>query len=451
MIELIDMRAKEMTNELSFSKKNANVTDDKLTIYKENHMDEISRMNQALNTEYSDEHCSIYLPFDDSILKEISYLVEKKQSLHPEYIIVVGIGGSNLGTIAVQEAVLGKMYNQKNPKTKIVYADTVDSDQINDIIELIEPVLKNDKNIIICGISKSGGTTETIANFEVLIDILERYKQNPEEYVVTITDKDSKFWHLAKEKRYSILEIPKKVGGRFSVFSPVGLFPLAMIGINVTGLIAGAKEMVKRCLNNDINDNPAAMSAALIYHHYLNKKNIHDLFLFNTDFESIGKWYRQLMAESIGKEFNRDEERIFTGITPTVSIGSIDLHSMAQLYLGGPNDKFTTFVHVDKDKNEITLPNIAEYNELVKGIQSRKMKEIMDAIFNGTKNAFEHGKRPFIEINLPDKSEESIGQFLQMKMMEMMFLGALMGVNTFDQPNVEAYKIETRKILEAQY
>jgi glucose-6-phosphate isomerase len=445
---MIRLTFEEQEKDITILKKYSNISKNELLLYKKNIKDEIYAMNKTTRLGYHDDRCSINLPFDESILRKVNHLVKEKKATNPEYIIVVGIGGSNLGTLAVQEVILGKLHNQKNSTIKILYADTVDSDIINDIIEIIEPILKKGKDIIISLISKSGGTTETISNFLVLSNILEKYRNNPEKYIVVITDKHSKLWYLAEKKNYSILEIPNKVGGRFSIFSAVGLFPLAMMGINIKKLLDGAQKMQKRCLNHDILKNPAALSAMIIYYHYLNGKNIHDLFLFGSDFESVGKWYRQLMAESLGKEFDTEGKRVLTGITPTVSIGSIDLHSMVQLYLGGPYDKFTKFVVLETNKTNINLPDEKSYESLVKGIKSKKMKEIMDAIFIGTKNAYIKGKRPFMEIILPNKSEESIGQFLQMQMMEIMYLGALMEINPFNQPNIESYKIETRKELE---
>ena len=143
-----------------------------------------------------------------------------------------------------------------------------------------------------------------------------------------------------------------------------------------------------------------------------------------------------------------DKKRVFEGITPTVSLISVDLHSMAQIYLGGPYDKFTTFVNVKKNNSNVVVPDINEYSNLADIIQGKELKQIMDAIFIGVKTAFKNAKRSFMEIILPDKSEYSIGQLLQFKMMEMIYLGFLLNVNPFDQPNVEDYKIETRKLLE---
>jgi glucose-6-phosphate isomerase len=413
-------------------------------------LEEIKNIKKATEKGYDDDHASINLPKDNNALQQVLQVIEEKNRLNPTYVVVVGIGGSNLGTLAVFEAIYGKKHNLKTNQKKILFADTVDSDLLNDIKRIIEPVLKNNEQIILNVVSKSGSTTETIANFEVLLNLLERYKSDYRENVVVTTDYDSKLWHLAKKKQYSVLEIPKKVGGRYSVFSPVGLFPLGLIGIDIAQLLEGAKEMIHRCLVEDIEQNPAASAAACSYFHFKQGKNIHDLFLFSDDLESIGKWYRQLLAESVGKEHDLHHNQVFTGITPTYSIGSTDLHSMAQLYLGGPFDKFTTFVHVKHNKQAVILPNYVEYASLVEGIQNKPMREIMNAIYEGVKTAFSNNKRPFIEVELPDKSEVSIGQFLQYKMMETMMIGALLEVNPFDQPNVEAYKKETRKILKGE-
>jgi len=413
-------------------------------------IEEINCMNNAATMQYEDDRASINLPDDKKALKKIKMLVEEKKELKPSYLIVVGIGGSNLGTMAVQEAILGKLYNQLNPNIKVLYADTVDSDLINDIIKIIEPILKKGENIIINGVSKSGGTTETISNFEILVELLKKYRKDYEKYVVVTSDKNSKFWDFSIENRFDVLEIPKKVGGRYSVFSAVGLFPLGLIGIKIDQLLKGAHDMKNKCLNDNILENPAAISATLIYLHRKKDKNIHDLFLFGNGLESVGKWYRQLMGESIGKEFNKEKKRVFEGITPTVSIGSVDLHSMAQMYLGGPYDKYTTFVNVKQNNSDMVVPDIKEYSKLVEVIQGRRLKELMDAIMEGVKTAFKKGKRPFSEIILQDKSEYSIGQLLQFKMMEMMYLGFLLEVNPFDQPNVEDYKSETRSILESK-
>ncbi|MHA2433854.1 MAG: hypothetical protein ACXADO_11545 [Candidatus Thorarchaeota archaeon] len=411
---------------------------------------EIGDMMNATSKAYDDERASINLPDDKRMLSNVIRAIEEKSRLDPEYLIVVGTGGSNLGTIAVQEAVLGRLYNQLDPPTKVLYADTVDSDYLGKVIEIVEPTLRRNGSILVNGISKSGTTTETIANFEIIVNLLRRYKKDYENHVVVTSDKGSKLWNLAIRKGFNVLEIPEKVGGRYSVLSPVGLFPLGILGIDIKELLDGARTMRDLCIQRDIERNPAAICAAIQHLHYQGGKTIFDMFLFANDLESIGKWHRQLMAESLGKEFNKKGERVNIGITPTVSIGSTDLHSMAQLYLGGPYDKFTTFVCIEQSNSDIDVPELGDYSEIVSGIQGKSLKTIMNAILEGTKRAFKKDKRPFVEATLPNKSEHSIGQFLQFKMIDAIYLGYLLNVNPFDQPSVESYKSETRKILARQ-
>jgi len=408
---------------------------------------EIENMRRATSKGYSNERASINLPDDRVMLESVEKVIEDKLQLRPEYLVVVGIGGSDLGTIAVQEAVLGKLHNQLSQGVKVLYADTTDSDYINCIIEMVESALKRSRNVIVNGISKSGTTTETIANFEILLDLLQKHQRDCRRCVVVTSDRDSNLWSLAAERNFDALEIPRLVGGRYSVLSPVGLFPLGLLGVNIRRLLEGARVARDMCVHENIKENPAAISASVKYLHCKKRKNIFDLFLFSNDMEAIGKWHRQLMAESLGKEFSRKGRKVNVGITPTVSIGSTDLHSVAQLYLGGPYDKFTTFVRVERNKTDLLVPKMEGHAELVPGIRGKSLNTIMDAIFEGTKIAFKRDKRPFIEVTLPDKSEYSIGQFLQFKMMETIYLGYLLGVQPFDQPDVESYKKEARRIL----
>ncbi|MFH1722206.1 MAG: hypothetical protein ABH950_06355 [Candidatus Altiarchaeota archaeon] len=411
---------------------------------------EIKNIKGGIKDGYATPYASVNLPGDKILLSAVKKAVAQKKKLNPKILIVVGIGGSNLGTMAVHEALNGALYNEGDPKLKVYFAATDDADELSDILVIAEKSLKRGENILVNVVTKSGSTTETISIFELFVRLLKKYKKKSySEYVVATTDKDSKLWNFAQKEGYALLEIPKKVGGRFSVFSAVGLFPLAMLGVNVDELQKGALDMLSKCTKGEIKKNPAAISATLIYlQNKRGKKNINDNFIFSTDLEAVGKWYRQLMAESLGKIWNKTHtKKLNAGITPTVSIGSTDLHSMAQLYLGGPRDKFTTFICVEKNKSALDLPKYSDFNDLVESIQGKPISSIMDAIYGGVKAAFKKSKRPYTEIVLPDKSAYSVGQLLQFKMIEMMFLGYLLDVNTFDQPAVELYKKETRKIL----
>lgn len=446
-----------------------------------------NEIKKNLDKKYATDYASVYLPHDTSLLKTVQDLIDKKQKLHPSLIVVIGIGGSNLGTIAVQEAVLGKMYSLRSdldlpfvvsggrsPKSNpyerhshpfdsgpqglrsgrtadsaiILYADTVDSDYIADLLRITEQYLQQKKSVLVNVISKSGTTTETIANFELFLELLQQYHPKDfHNYVVATTDKDSKLWQLAGQENFDRLEIPELVGGRYSVLSAVGLFPLGMLGIDIAQLQAGAHQIQQQCLSSDIQQNPAAVSAILKYYYYKQSTSIADMFLFSVECEGLGKWYRQLMGESIGKQFDLDGKQVRVGITPTVSVGSTDLHSVGQLYLGGPLERFTTFVTIKKNRHNLKIPNDQPFASIVENIQGRSLSSIMKAIIDGTQLAYQKTHLPFCSVTLPEKNAFSIGQFLQLYMLEIIYLGKLLHINPFDQPQVELYKNETRKIL----
>ena len=390
----------------------------------------VSFVKKDLLKFYESDFSSLLLPQDEDLLKKVSSLVKKKRQFNN--LVVVGIGGSNLGALAVLEAIKGKCHIA-NSKKKVFFADTTDSDNLLNIINMC-----GKEKFLLAFISKSGTTTESFANFEVLlkkIPVRER-----KERVVTICDDDSVLADYSSENGFDSLFIPKKVGGRFSVFSAVGLFPLAFAGIKVKELLRGASDAVKRF----DKDNPSLNGALDLYHNHKRGKSINDLFLFSNDLESLGKWFRQLMGESIGKRFSLSGEEVFEGITPTVSIGSTDLHSVGQLYLGGPRDKFTSFVSV-KNQPRVVVPK--NKGAILKHIQGLSFKDIISAILEGTMKAYKKNKLPFNYYELDKKSEYEIGFFMQTKMFEIIILAHLLNVNPFDQPSVEDYKVETRKLL----
>jgi len=265
--------------------------------------------------------------------------------------------------------------------------------------------------------------------------------------LIFTTDRCSKLWDKAEEKRLDLLEVPQKVGGRYSVLSAVGLFPLGLANFDINRFWDGAAEMVKRCLNYEAYQNPALTSAILTYLHYKNGINIYNNFYFNPELKSLGKWYTQLVAESVGKEYNNDNEKINLGITPIVSIGSTDLHPMAQLFFGGPHDKFTQFIYASQKEGSPIVSIEPFLPELVPNIANKSLADIMNAIYYGVKIAYIKNALPYSEIILHEISENSLGQYLQLKMIETMFLARLMNVNAFNQPKVEDYKRETREIL----
>lgn len=395
---------------------------------------------------YDAPESSINLPADGQLLKNVLALKRRVVGKFLKYVVVIGIGGSNLGTKAIYDARLG-FFDQLQPKRfpKVVFLDTGDPEFLLQLQKFLKTEIRKPAEILVNLISKSGSTTESVYNFEAVWQVLRQRFAKAGERVVVTTDEGSKLWQLAQQNNFATLGIEKVVGGRYSVLSAVGLFLLAACDLDVKALRAGALAVRERCLRNDL-ENPALVSACVLYLQHQQGKAIHDTFVFHPELESLGKWYRQLMGESIGKEKDASGTVVNTGIFPSVSVGSTDLHSVGQLYLGGPKNILTTFVSTQRSARA-SIPKTLALAGLVDGIAGRPASEIMDAIREGVKIAYTKRELPFMEVTLDDLSEHSLGEFLQFKMIEIMLLAKLMNVNAFDQPNVEGYKSETRSIL----
>lgn len=395
---------------------------------------------------YSFPESSINLPSDEALFANVIDLKKKLVSKKLKYVVLIGIGGSNLGTKAIYDALHGSTDVSESERfPKLLCADTCDPEMLQSFIQLLRTI-KDPEEILINLISKSGGTIESLVNAEILLhEFKKRVKEFSSRIVIT-TDAGSKLWDAGKTLGAHLLSIPEMVGGRFSVFSAVGLFPLLALGINVRELREGAQEMREACLTQT-DENPAVRGASQLFWHAQKGKMIHDLFLFHPELESLGKWYRQLLAESVGKEKDLSGKSIRSGITPTVSIGSTDLHSVGQLYLGGPRDKYTTFVSIERENQMVRVPQKPLFPTLTAKLEGIHASSVMSAILQGVKAAYAKQRLPFTTLVLGDLSERSIGAFLQFKMIETMYLGHLYRVNTFNQPNVELYKAETKRIL----
>lgn len=403
--------------------------------------DEIVRARQARG--YDTPYASLALPTDSAHVQEVNRVVALMRAHKPAALVVIGIGGSALGAQAVHEAVHGRLYNELTRGCKIYFVDTVDAAQLADQIAVVDALLRAGERVIITVVTKSGKTTETIANFDIFLELVGRYYPRMSDYVVMITDAGSSFATYGKKQGYQVLEIPPLVGGRYSVFCAVGLFPLAMLGVDISALCAGAAHAIEVCTQMNMH-NDAAVSACIKYMQYEQGKNIHDLFIFAPYLYAVGLWYRQLMGESIGKKTNT--QHVEVGITPTVSVGSTDLHSVGQLYLGGPRDKFFTFL-ISESHAHLVVRQRSDLEPFVPHLQGRSVAEIMDAIIRGIQGAYEQEGRPFCTMRLTDTTPYTIGYVLQLYMLEMIYLGFLLNVCPFDQPEVELYKKITRDIL----
>lgn len=390
---------------------------------------------------YLSAYGSINCCTDESLRKRVWELVAKLKVYKPKMFILIGIGGSNLGTMAIYEALCGLLPSQE---IELYCADTVDPDYNGQLLKKARVILAAGHKIIINVVSKSGSTTETIANFILFKSLLQEYHPDSyHEYIVATTDEGSNLWSIAEQEQYHRLSVPRLVGGRYSVFSAVGLFPLACMGIDIDAIHEGARNAVQACLTKG-EHNPAAISASILCEQYGKGNIIHDLFIFAKQLESVGKWYRQLVGESLGKE-NKEGVRI--GMMPTVSIGTIDLHSVGQLYFGGPSVRFTTFITVDQWAEDEKIPMDKQCEKLVANVCGKTVSCIMAAIRDGVQKAYKESALPYQHIVLPAITPHIIGYLLQLQMIETIYLGYLFQVNPFNQPQVEQYKEITRKIL----
>lgn len=387
---------------------------------------------EGLHNHYRTEYACVALPFDTHMRKLVLKLIDKKKHLKPSMLVVVGIGGSNLGTQAVYDFVYGPYPHTRSP-IPCYFLDTLNEELVHTLLCLIDQQIKDNNTILINVISKSGTTVETLAHFYLLLEHLKRQKPDTyqESFVIT-TAQGSPLWDIARKIGCDLLEIPQYIGGRFSIFSAVSLFPLGILDINIEALHYGARTIVTDLIDNK---NTITQKAALISYHQLKQgRPIHDMLMFDPSMESLGKWYRQLFAETLGKQND-------LGITPTVSIGSTDLHSMGQLYCGGPDDKYYMIGSV---------ANHIPHYQIHIGFDTSHtitMSNCMKAIQKGLERVFSEDKRPYENFILSDKDTYSCAQFFQFYMLRVIYLAGLLKVNPFDQPHVEQYKQEMKDII----
>ena len=404
---------------------------------------EVREISDKRSGAYERGEDALRLPNDPSVLADVTHMVQKYWNTQLRYVIVIGIGGSNLGAKAVYDALRGTLDGILDGFPKLIFLDTVSPKLLLDIERILEIEVSYKEEVVINLISKSGSTTESIANFEIIHGYLKKRFPAIGERIVVTTDKDSPLWAIAEKHKFGTLLHPR-VGGRFSVFSSVGLLPLGLAGIDIVGLVDGAKAALSECREGS---DEAMRFAEALYRAKKHEVTAVNFFFFNPELESLGKWARQLYGESLGKEHDKRGKLVREGITPIVTIGSADLHSMAQLYLGGPKDKFTLFMHV-KEASHLRVPSSVIFKRVIEGINGKGPDELMDAIYTGVKAAYAKHKLPTAEVTFPTVNAYMVGMFMSWQMLSVMYLAELLGVNAFDQPNVEDYKQVTKLILE---
>jgi len=392
----------------------------------------------------------LHLPSDVDLYTKNEEMVGKLSNNSLKYIIVVGIGGSNLGAMAVYDALYPKFDAFRSRFPKMLFADTNNPSEMEILKQIIVGNVNDPKEIVLNIITKSGATVETVANAMFLFGVLsEKFGENHAiDQTVITTDEGSPLWNIAREKDMHVLPIPKNIGGRYSIFSHAGIFPLRLAGVNASEFLKGAVSMRNTLWSSAPDENPALLLAVMDFLVHKKKLTIYNSFFFNSEMESVGRWGRQLVAESLGKKYDNEHKTIYAGMTPIVSIGSTDLHSMVQLYLGGPRDKFTNFIYADgAEEGRCAVPVHSPFQTLVPDIVGKDFQKIMSSILGGTMEAYKEMAFPYIETVLPRISERFLGEYFMLKMSETVLLAKLWNINAFDQPEVESYKKVARELL----
>lgn len=352
-----------------------------------------------------------------------------------EHLILVGIGGSSMGT----EAVYAALRHDRTPMLHVL--DLADEQRLADTYAALEGVPV--EAMTICIVSKSGTTTETLANAAVLLDALtKRYGDSLSSRVVIIGDADTPLAHAAPKGGYAYVPMPKNVGGRFSVFTTVGLVPLALLGFDVRQFGAGAERFLKTHGHEALN--AAAIQATL------RTEGFHTRMLFAEEerLAPLLAWYEQLLAESLGKDTTRSGGAFVGPLAPHVMTPR-ELHSTAQLYLSGFKGVFTTFVGRDGGSGSMVVPD-SGIGGLIPLGSDRTYGRIPQAIMEGVRAAYQKRCLPFDRHVFLTIDAESMGAFMAARMLEVVYTAELFDVDAFDQPHVELYKAETRKILRGE-
>ncbi len=385
------------------------------------------------------------LPYNqDEVVEDIlSYVNEQKDKF--EAFVVLGIGGSALGPIAVQQAINHPYYNElprdkRNGFPKLYVADNVDPEKLVYLFQTVD-VTKCLFNVI----SKSGSTSETMSLFMIIKKMLdEKLGKDAAEHIVCTTDKvNGNLIKIAKEEGYKTFIIPSGVGGRFSELTPVGLLAAAFCGIDIKAMLAGAAFMDEICKNDDIYKNPAFMYAILNYIGMEKGRNICVVMPYADSLKYISDWYAQLWAESLGKKYDNDGNIVNVGPTPVKALGVTDQHSQVQLYTEGPFDKMIVLMGVDKYKETIQIPESYKEIPSLGFLGGITQNQLIQTEQMATEYALMKSGKMNMTITLPEVNEFTLGQTLYMFEVATGFTGELLNINAFDQPGVEEGKNAT--------
>lgn len=360
-------------------------------------------------------------------------------------VVVLGIGGSALGTICIAQSLKHLYQNELSKKKtpRLYVLDNIDPVLMRETLEVIDL-----QKTLVVVVTKSGGTPETLSQYFFFRRLMDQKKLKATKHFVFITDpKVGLLRKIATEEGIPVFSVPENIGGRFSVLTAVGLLPAALIGVNIKKLVQGARAQRESFLSTSAEINIAFRLAAVQYALYQKGKKINVLMPYAQKLIRLADWYRQLLAESIGKAHNRQNEVVHIGLTPINALGVTDQHSQNQLYSEGPNDKLFMFVRVANFGKKLAIPLLYPKESAVQFLNKTSFNELIDVEYQGTARALTHNQRPNLTITIDLIGEEQLGCLFMLFEGSIAFLGEFFDINAYDQPGVELSKNLTKKIL----
>ena len=368
-------------------------------------------------------------------------------------VVSLGIGGSFLGNKVLFDIFCGEFWNtwtteQRNGLPKVYFSgQNIDPRRTGDIINHLKAMAANKggkyKVMLMC-MSKSGGTLDTMSNFMVILDALKK-DSNIEVECVAVTDpnmeKKTLLKQIAVDNGWECFAVPDGVGGRFTVFCEVGLSTAAVIGMDIEKFLEGARDMDEACKNDDLWQNPAMLNAALKVAAYKKHgRNIEVMMPYGDYLKSLSEWYIQLLAESLGKQFDKEGKEVCEGRTPLVAVGTTDMHSQTQQHQEGTLDKVVQFIKVAKWANDLTIPNVFPNVKKLADISGVTMGDALEVARQSNADALKSNSRFNACFTLPEVNEYHLGELMYLLAMSVAYEGELLNVDAFNQPGVEAYK-----------
>jgi glucose-6-phosphate isomerase len=362
-------------------------------------------------------------------------------------VVVLGIGGSALGPIALRTALLKPQWNslsddERSGRPRLHVLDNVDPRTIGALLDRLDL-----RRALFVVISKSGGTAETMAQYLVIRGRLQRAVDDVRHHLVFVTDpQKGALRTIANEEKIPALDIPPNVGGRYSVLTPVGMLPAALTGMDTSAILGGASDIAQRCESDTLAKNPSGIFASLQFLADTKLgRHIHVLMPYSDPLRDVADWFVQLWAESLGKHRTPGDTGV--GPTPLAALGATDQHSKVQLFMEGPPDKTVSFISVAEEPVQVEIPKLHANVKELGYLGGHRLGELLDIERRATAGALARRGRPNLTIHVERADARHLGELFMFLEIATIYAGELYGINPLDQPGVELGKQFTYAML----